>query len=111
MATVFEFLRNDAFNARNYFENSVPEYKKHDFGFTLGGPVMIPKIYESKGQQKTFFFYSEEWRRETVPGQTFNQLVPSAAERTGNFSDVCPGSDCPVNPATGDCVSRQPGTD
>ena len=98
---VFEFLRNDAFNARNYFQTSVPEYKKHDFGFTFGGPVLIPKLYNGKGQQKTFFFYSEEWRRETVPGQTFNQLVPSNAERAGNFSDVCPGTDCPINPATG----------
>ena len=107
---VFEFLRNDAFNARNYFETSVPEYKKHDFGFTVGGPAFIPKLYGS-GKKKTFFFYSEEWRRETVPGQVFNQLVPSAQERTGNFSDVCPAAgsavdttnypDCPVNPATG----------
>ena len=86
---VFEFLRNDYFNARNYFAPSVPEYKKHDFGFTLGGPVYIPHLYGS-GKQKTFFFYSEEWRRETVPGTAFNQPVPSNAERTGDFSDVCP---------------------
>ena len=107
---VFEFLRNDAFNARNYFETSVPEYKKHDFGFTVGGPVIIPRLYGS-GQKKPFFFYSEEWRRETVPGDVFNQPVPSAQERSGNFSDVCPSSgatvdttdfpNCPVNPATG----------
>ncbi len=107
---VFEFLRNNAFNARNYFASSVPEYKKHDFGFTIGGPLFIPRLY-TQHREKTFFFYSEEWRRETVPGTTFNQFVPSNAERTGNFSDVCPavGSavdtmnfpDCPVNPATG----------
>ena len=86
---VFEFLRNNAFNARNYFETSVPEYKKHDFGFTVGGPVRIPHFYGT-GREKTFFFYSEEWRRETVPGTVFNQLVPSNAERAGNFDDVCP---------------------
>ena len=110
---VFEFLRNDDFNARNFFNNTppeVPEYKKNDFGFTIGGPVYIPKVY-NRDKNKTFFFYSEEWRREIVPGGTFNQQVPSAAERQGNFSDVCPkaGSvvnsagypDCPVNPATG----------
>ncbi len=88
---VFEFLRNDYFNARNYFAPSVPEYKKHDFGFTIGGPVYIPHLYGS-GKKKTFFFYSEEWRRETVPGTAFNQQVPSNAERTGNFSDVCPAA-------------------
>jgi hypothetical protein len=102
---LFEFLRNDAFNARNYFESSVPEYKKHDFGFTVGGPVFIPRLY-SPAKKKTFFFYSQEWRREIVPGQVFNQPVPSDAERGGDFSDQCPDStgsfdNCPKDPATG----------
>jgi Carboxypeptidase regulatory-like domain/TonB-dependent Receptor Plug Domain len=107
---VFEFLRNNAFNARNYFESSVPTYKKHDYGFTIGGPVYIPKIY-TPALRKTFFFYSQEFRHENVPGTVFNQQVPSDAERTGNFSDLCPSSGspvdtvaypgCPVNPATG----------
>ncbi len=74
---LFEFLRNDDFNARNFFQTSVPEYKKNDFGFTVGGPVYIPKVY-NRDKNKTFFFYSEEWRREIVPGGTFNQQVPSA---------------------------------
>ena len=107
---LFEFVRNDDFNARNFFQNTVPEYKKNDFGYTLGGPLFIPKFYNTK-KEKTFFFWSEEWRREIVPGQTFNLQVPSAAERQGNFSDVCPAAgsavnakgfpDCPVNPKTG----------
>src|ERR1700683_2473230 len=107
---LFEFLRNDDFNARNFFQSTVPEYKKNDFGFTIGGPVYIPKVY-NRNKDKTFFFYSEDWRREIVPGGTFNQQVPSASERQGNFSDVCPGAgspvnatgfpDCPVNPKTG----------
>ena len=107
---VFEFLRNDAFNARNYFETAVPTYKKHDYGFTIGGPVFIPKVYQP-ADKKTFFFYSQEWRHENVPATVFNQSVPSTAERTGDFSDQCPtaGSavdtanfpNCPVNQATG----------
>jgi len=107
---LFEFLRNDDFNARNFFQSTVPEYKKNDFGFTVGGPVYIPGVY-NRNKDKTFFFYSEEWRREIIPGGTFNQQVPSAAERQGNFSDVCPAAgsvvntsgfpDCPVNPKTG----------
>jgi hypothetical protein len=107
---VFEFLRNDAFNARNYFESSVPTYKKHDYGFTIGGPVYIPKIY-TPGLRRTFFFYSQEFRHENVPGSVFTQQVPSDTERTGNFSDLCPATgspvdttnypECPVNPSTG----------
>ena len=97
---VFEFLRNDDMNARNAFLPNNPEYKKNDFGYTLGGPLFIPRVYNTS-KDKTFFFWSEEWRREVVPGQDFNLNVPSAAERSGNFNDVCPGPDCPVNPATG----------
>jgi len=80
---VYEFLRNDAFNARNYFESTVPPYKKNDFGYTIGGPIW-------KGH--TYFFWSQEWRRDRVPGQVFNVQVPSLAQRQGNFSDVCPAA-------------------
>lgn len=99
----YEFVRNDAFNATPYFLDSAPPYKKNDFGYTIGGPVYIPGHYNTN-KQKTFFFWSEEWRRDRVPSP-FNQLVPSAAERTGNFSDLCPNnnsgtpgdmSDCPI---------------
>ncbi len=49
----YEFVRNDAFNARNYFEQTVPAYKKNDFGYTLGGPVYIPGLYNAS-KEKTF---------------------------------------------------------
>ena len=95
---IYEFVRNDDFNARQYFQTSVPSYKKNDFGYTLGGPVYIPNLYNTE-KQKTFFFWSEEWRRDRVPGQVFNIPVPSNQERMGNFSDLCPGPDCPIEPA------------
>lgn len=99
----FEYLRNDMFNANDYFDNLAgnprPAYKKHDFGYTIGGPVYIPGHY-NKSKEKTFFFWSQEWRRERVPF-TFNQQVPSTAERQGNFSDVCPGTECPTIPGSG----------
>ena len=103
----YEFVRNNDFNARNFFAPTVPSYKKNDFGYTIGGPVYIPKLY-NKSKDKTFFFWSEEWRKEQLP-QTFNPQVPSTAERQGNFNDVCPNTttnppsfaDCPKNPATG----------
>src|ERR1700716_1748246 len=96
----YEFARNDALNARNFFQQTVPAYKKHDYGYTIGGPVYIPGVY-NKDKSKTFFFWSEEWRKERVPGQTFNTNVPSALNRTGDFSDVCATSpaDCPTQPA------------
>ncbi len=98
---VYEFNRNDDYNARNYFQTSVPPYKKNDFGYTIGGPVYIPGLY-NKNKEKTFFFWSEEWRRDRVAGQVFNVNVPSTQERTGNFTDQCTqGGDCPHDPATG----------
>jgi len=108
---LFEYLRNDMFNANYFFNNAAglnpngtqvaprPDYKKHDFGYTIGGPVFIPHHYNAN-KEKTFFFFSEEFRREVNP-TSFNQQVPSSAERGGNFNDVCPGTECPINPATG----------
>ncbi|HLK05337.1 MAG TPA: carboxypeptidase regulatory-like domain-containing protein [Candidatus Acidoferrum sp.] len=97
--SAFEYLRNDFFNANEYFDNASgiprPAYKKHDFGYTIGGPVYIPHHYNSQ-KQKTFFFFSEEWRRQKDPYTSTPQNVPSDAERNGNFTDVCA-------PATVDC--------
>jgi hypothetical protein len=102
--SAFEYLRNDFFNAKPWESGNIPgdpnpPYKKHDFGYTIGGPVYIPHHYNSD-RKKTFFFFSEEWRREKNPS-SIDQNVPSVAERGGNFSDLCPGSDCPnvANPA------------
>ncbi|HXM14410.1 MAG TPA: carboxypeptidase regulatory-like domain-containing protein, partial [Candidatus Eremiobacteraceae bacterium] len=102
--SAFEYLRNDLFNARPWESGGEPgtpnpPYKKHDFGYTVGGPVFIPRIYHP-AKQKTFFFWSQEWRREKNPDPV-TQNVPSVAERSGNFSDLCPGPDCPnvPNPA------------
>ena len=102
---VYEFLRNDDFNATPEFLTSVPEYKKNDFGFTIGGPVFIPGHYNAE-KQKTFLFWSEEWRRELTPASGFfsSTSVPTMAERGGDFSDDCPNvstntySDCPSIP-------------
>lgn len=86
------FLRNEHLNARNYFDQTrrAPLYQKYDPGFTLGGPLFIPGVY-NRNKDKTFFFVSEEYRHERDP-VTFNQAVPSVAERMGDFSDVCPTS-------------------
>lgn len=93
----YEFLRNEFFNARNYFDppGKAPLYRRQDFGFTLGGPLYVPGVFNSQ-KKKTFFFWSEEFRLEKSPlgpgnePGDFNQAVPTLAERSGNFSDVCP---------------------
>src|ERR1700723_1598985 len=97
---VYEFNRNNMFNDRSYFDLSspnAPEYKKKDFGYTIGGPVYIPGHYNTD-KSKTFFFFSQEWRKEIIPN-TFAISVPSNAERGGNFNDICSlgPTDCPVN--------------
>ena len=96
--SAFEYLRNDMFNARPWSSGNDPShpnppYKKHDFGYTVGGPVYIPHHYNAD-KKKTFFFFSEEWRREKNPS-AIDQNVPSAAEQTGNFSDLCPTAGTP----------------
>ena len=87
---IYEFIRNEFFNSRNYFDQGkkAPLYRRNDFGATLGGPLYIPGVYNTS-KDKTYFFFSEEFRFERTPTD-YNQAVPSLAERLGNFSDVCP---------------------
>jgi hypothetical protein len=111
--SAFEYLRNEFFNAKSWAEGADPtakkaSYKKHDYGYTVGGPVFIPHHYNSD-KKKTFFFFSEEWRKESntssAPSSDVSTTpnVPSDAERTGDFSDLCPDplgtmNDCPTGP-------------
>jgi len=90
--SAYEFLRNDDMDA-NAWGNKLtaptsitarPKYRYNDFGETLGGPVRIPHLYN--GKDKTFFFFSDETRR-VVNYVSGNALVPTAAERTGDFSN------------------------
>lgn len=86
--SAYEFFRNDIFNANNYFSNLThtprPKLRYNDFGFTVGGPVVIPHFFDGR-KNKTFFFYSMEFRR-VVNYASTTTLVPTAAERTGDFT-------------------------
>jgi Carboxypeptidase regulatory-like domain len=100
----YEFLRNEFFNARNYFDQTTkaPLYRRNDFGFNIGGPLTIPGHY-NVNKDKTFIFFSEEVRIEKSPSELqpdFNRAVPTAAERQGNFSDVCPNPNDPADART-----------
>jgi hypothetical protein len=88
---VFEFIRNAAFNAHNYFDlPGTPKtyYNKDDFGYILSGPIKKDKL---------FFFWSQEFRRENVPYAYNNpgQFLPDAQERAGNFNEDCPAPGVP----------------
>jgi outer membrane receptor protein involved in Fe transport len=82
-ATLFEFLRNDALDARNFFSPTVDPLKRNQFGFVASGPVFIPKVYD--GRDKLFWMFSYEGarRRQAVTSTT---LVPTLKERAGDFS-------------------------
>ena len=56
--TAFEFLRNDAFDAKAPFQQKLPELRQNQFGFVVGGPIYIPKLYD--GRNKTFFMVNYE---------------------------------------------------
>ena len=78
---LYDFIRNEAFNTRNYFDigSNAPLYRRQDFGGTIGGPLTIPHVY-NRNKDKTFFFFSEEIRLEKTP-TAYNQAVPSLKER------------------------------
>jgi len=80
--SAFEFHRNDAFDANNFFNNRAgrakPDFKQNQFGGTLGGAVF---------KDKTFFFADYQGHRELL-GHTFLSTVPSMAMRSGDFSEL-----------------------
>jgi hypothetical protein len=81
--TAYEFLRNDALDARSFFDVKRQIYKQHDFGFSVGGPVFLPKLYN--GRNRTFFFVGGEWFRNSV-GTTNQYLsVPTPEMYQGDF--------------------------
>ncbi len=80
--TVYEFLRNDKLDARNTFAPARNPLRRNQFGFSVGGPVMIPKVYD--GRNRTFFFFNYEGLSERR-GITSGAIVPTEAQRAGNF--------------------------
>ncbi|MGH9675053.1 MAG: carboxypeptidase regulatory-like domain-containing protein, partial [Bryobacteraceae bacterium] len=80
----YEFLRNDTLDSRSFFGLQKSKLRRNQFGATLGGPVLLPKLY--RGRDRTFFFFSFEGVRDRR-GDTFSSLVvPTALERRGDFS-------------------------
>jgi hypothetical protein len=89
----WEFLRNDAMDASDYFTQSVQPLKQNQFGATFGGPIL---------KDRTFFFGSYEGFRNRQ-GETVPATVPSAVERQGNFGEECTDLNATFNQTTGLC--------
>jgi hypothetical protein len=87
--TAYEFLRNNALNANDWFANNaglaIAPFRFNQFGGTVGGPVVLPRVYN--GRNRTFFFVSSELVRFTQ-GATFTGTVPTPAELNGDFSQT-----------------------
>jgi len=114
--SVFEFLRNSVLDSNSFYSNlhGIPlaSFKRNQFGATAGGPVEIPKLYS--GRNKTFFFVDYEGLRQRSASST-TLTVPTAAERTGDFShdfnksgQLIPIYDPNTTLATASGFSRQP---
>ena len=125
--SAFEYLQNDALDARVFsFTQKAPKHF-NTFGGSFGGPVIIPHLYD--GHNKTFFFFDYEGNRRRT-SQAEQYTVPSLQDRMGNLSDIastipvlnaptqanptpinpnCPlNQPCLVNPATGTLTTGQP---
>jgi hypothetical protein len=98
----FEFLRNEALNARNYFQSAIPtkpEYRRHQFGATLGGPLV---------RDRTFFFADYQGQRESI-GRTVTSTVPTVKQRQGVFTEPIAGRTPAIyDPATTVGSTRSP---
>lgn len=110
----FEFLRNSSLDARNYFDRTtplsqarLPRFERNEFGFTQGGPVVIPGIYN--GKDRTYYFGEYQGFRQIL-GTTQVLSVPTAAERAGVDTTAFPGDvlTVPVSPAIAPVLARYP---
>ncbi|MBI3208900.1 MAG: TonB-dependent receptor [Candidatus Solibacter usitatus] len=85
------YVRNDFFDATDYFSHRTLPLRQNQFGYNLGGPLMFPGY--NRKRQKTFFFFAQEFNRIVANGEATNTTVPNAFERTGDFSRLGPGRD------------------
>ena len=112
--SVFEFLRNADLDARNFFDRRsfanpgrLPPFVRNEFGFTNGGPIYLPHVYD--GRNRTFYFFEYQGFRQVL-GTTQVLSVPTAAERAGYDTTAFPGDTLivPVDPRIATLIARYP---
>lgn len=112
--SAYEFLRNDAFDARNFFDRRsvanprrIPPFHRNEFGLTNGGPVVIPHVYN--GRSRTFYFAEYQGFRQTLSA-TEVIPVPTPGERAGKDTTAFAGDTLfiPVDPRIAKILSRYP---
>src|SRR6184192_2979725 len=112
--SLFEFARNAAFDARNFFDHAnavdrrrLPPFVRNEFGVTIGGPVALPQTYDGRG--KTFYFAEYQGFRQVL-GTTQVMPVPTPAERQGTDTTTFPGDTLtvPVNNSIVALLARYP---
>jgi Carboxypeptidase regulatory-like domain len=113
----FEFVRNSAFDARNYFDHAtlaypgrIPPFRRNEFGLTNGGPVFLPHVYD--GRSRTFYFAQYQGFRQVL-GTPQVMPVPTATERTGQDTLTYPDGSVdtltvPVNAGIAAVLNRYP---
>jgi len=122
--SMFEFLRNDRFDARGAFDATKPFLRYHNYGYTLGGPMPFLRFgdrdpdepFFTSGKDKFYFFFGQEWKSIHRFGAASRQTVPTTADLSGNFSFRLRGPDGIVGTdddgvlrdplATGACTAR-----
>ena len=112
--SVFEFIRNSALDARNYFDFSspanpgrIPPFKRNEFGFTNGGPIYLPRVYDGRG--KAFYFLEYQGFRQVL-GTTQVFSVPTAQQKAGVDTTAYAGDllTVPISPAIAAVLARYP---
>ena len=112
--SLFEFVRNAAFDAKNFFDHSsavdprrLPPFARNEFGVTNGGPVVLPNIYDGRG--KTYYFAEYQGFRQVL-GTTQVMPVPTPAERQGIDTTAFPGDTLtvPVNSSIAALLASYP---
>jgi hypothetical protein len=104
---LYEFLRNSKLDSRSYFATTRPPFKFNQFGFTLGGPIIIPKVYN--GKNRTFFFFNYEgFQQRRAATQVVT--IPNAAWKAGNLASNLNGQ-TPLPPIFDPYTERQTGVD
>jgi len=106
----YEYVRNTMFDANDYFNkrsqllagegNNAGVNHHNVYGFTIGGPIYIPRVY-NESKNKTFFFWSEDWHKITAAASSSVLQSPTTSEMAGNFTVPAPASGgTPIAPPT-----------